>query len=133
MTNRKRYRKRANKFVVAVQLQLNTSGFTYTKWGAEQKCKQGDWLVDNNGDIYTVDGDVFSRTYRRIDPGKYVKTASIWAEVAEEAGSVKTKEGESFYQKGDYLVSNNEDGTDGYCISSAKFESMYELDAQKKP
>jgi len=25
-------------------------------------------------------------------------------------------------------VSNNEDGTDAYCISAAKFESMYELD-----
>jgi hypothetical protein len=29
---------------------------------------------------------------------------------------------------GDYLVSNNPDGTDAYSISAAKFESMYELD-----
>ena len=57
-----------------------------------------------------------------------MKTTPIWAEKAEEAGSVVTKEGESHYQAGDYLVSNNEDGTDAYCISADKFESMYELD-----
>jgi hypothetical protein len=41
---------------------------------------------------------------------------------------VVTKEGKSHYQSGDYLVYNNEDGTDAYCISAAKFESMYELE-----
>lgn len=128
MADRKRYRKRSNQFVIAVQLQLDTSGFIYTKWGAEQKCKSGDWLLDNNGDIYTVDNEVFMKTYRRIDPGKYIKITPIWAEVAAKEGSVRTKEGESFYQKGDYLVYNNEDGTDAYCISTTTFGSMYELD-----
>jgi hypothetical protein len=32
--------------------------------GAEQRCKRGDWLVDNGGEVYTVDGDSFARTYR---------------------------------------------------------------------
>ena len=84
--------------------------------------------MDNNGDIYTVDSDVFSLTYRQLKPGIYIKTTPIWAAVASEAGSVTTKEGASHYQAGDYLVYNNEDGTDAYCISAAKFESMYELD-----
>jgi len=114
--------------VVAVQLDLVTDGFSYRKWGAQQRCKRGDWLVDNGGDIYTVDGDVFADTYRRVDAGKYVKTTPIWAEVAVESGSVVTKEGQSSYQKGDYLVYNNEDGSDAYCVGAAKFESMYELD-----
>ena len=52
------------------------------------------------------------------------------AEVAAEAGSVKTKEGRSDYKKGDYLVFNNEDGTDAYCMDAVKFESMYEPDPQ---
>jgi len=128
MGNRRRYRKKADQFVVAVQLDLGTDGFIYRKWGAEQRCQQGDWVVDNDGDHYTVDGEVFARTYRKISPGIYVKTTPIWAEVAAEPGQVDTKEGVSRYQAGDYLVSNNEDGTDAYCISAAKFESMYELD-----
>ncbi|HWR91561.1 MAG TPA: hypothetical protein VN300_04010 [Desulfobacterales bacterium] len=128
MTTRRRYRKKADQFVVAVKLDLDTPGFTYRKWGAQQKCKAGDWLIDNNGDTYSVDGEVFSRTYRKVGPGTYVKTTPIWAEVAPQAGSVATKEGRSHYSAGDYLVYNNEDGTDAYCIGAAKFESMYELD-----
>jgi len=128
MGNRRRYRKRTDRFVVAVQLDLDTAGFTYRKWDAEQRCKKGDWIVDNDGDIYSVDGEVFAKTYRKVNPGIYVKTTPIWAEVASQPGSVVTIEGESHYQSGDYLVSNNEDGTDAYCISAAKFESMYELD-----
>ena len=61
----------------------------------------------------------------------YIKTTRVWAEIATEAGSVATKEGRSQYQNGDYLVFNNEDGTDAYCIGAAKFESMYELDDEQ--
>ena len=128
MGSRRRYRKKADQYVVAVQLVLATEGFTYRKWGAEQRCRQGDWLVNNNGDIYTVDREVFAATYRQVRPGHFVKTTPIWAEVATSAGDVRTKEGASHYDAGDYLVANNEDGTDAYCISAAKFESMYELD-----
>jgi len=127
MTMRRRYRKKADQFVVAVRLDLDTSGFTYRKWGSEQRCKPGDWLVDNQGDIYTVDHAVFSKTYRRTGLGTYVKTTPVWAERATRAGSVATKEGQSHYQSGDYLVYNNEDGSDVYCIAAAKFEAMYEL------
>jgi len=126
--DRRRYRRKADQYVVAVQLDLDTDGFTYKKWGGEQRCKRGDWLVDNDGDIYTVDGEVFARTYRQARPGAYVKTTRVWAEIASEDGSVATNEGRSHYRRGDYLVSNNEDGTDAYCVSAAKFESMYELD-----
>ena len=128
MGTRQRYRKKADQFVIAVQLDLDTGGFGYRKWGADQRCKRGDWLVDNGGDIYTVDSDVFTATYRKVGPGRYVKTTPVWAEVATESGSVVTKEGKSCYQAGDYLVYNNEDGSDAYCVSTAKFESMYELD-----
>ena len=142
MGHRLRYKKKSNQYVIAVQLNLDTDGFTYRKWGAEQRCKSGDlifdgspgdlksgdWVLDNKGDFYSVDKDVFERTYRQVKPGYYVKSTPIWAEVATLAGSVITKEGKSHYQAGDYLVSNNEDGTDAYCISADKFESMYELD-----
>lgn len=128
MTARRRYRKRADQFVTAVQLLLETDGFSYQKWGSEQRCKPGDWLVNNDGDVYTVDGPVFADTYRQLSPGVYVKTTPVWAEVAEQPGAIDTKEGRSHYQAGDYLVSNQEDGTDAYCISADKFRTMYELD-----
>jgi hypothetical protein len=127
MKNLRRYIKKADQFVIAVQLNLDTDGFTYDKWGSVQKCKKGDWLVNNAGDTYTVDGEVFAKTYRQVEPGKYVKSTAVWAKVALSPGHVKTIEGVSHYAAGDYIVYNNRDGTDGYCISAEKFESMYEL------
>jgi len=128
---RQRYLKRVDQAVVAIHLQLDTAGFTYTKWGAEQRCKPGDWLVDNDGDVYTVDAEVFARTYRQTAPGQYVKITPVWAEQATEAGAVMTKEGRSHYMAGDYLVFNHEDGSDGYCVTREKFETIYEPDPAK--
>jgi hypothetical protein len=91
-----------------------------------QTCKPGDWLVNNNGDTYTVDRDVFARTYRQTAPGTYVKVSPIWAEVATTAGEVRTKEGATHYKPGDYLVYNEPDGGDGYAVSRENFERMYE-------
>lgn len=124
---RRKYKKRPTEFVTAVQLDLDTEGFEYNKWGGKQVCKQGDWLVDNQGDKYTVSQESFAKTYEFVSPGVYVKSAPVWAEVAEKAGKVKTQEGETAYEVGDYLVSNNEDGTDAYAVSAEKFESMYVL------
>ena len=123
---RKKYKKRPDQFIIAVQLDIETDGLTYKKWGALQKAKPGDWLVNNDGEIYTIDQDVFKRTYKKIDDGKYIKLTPIWAEKAKEAGSIKTKEGRSHYKAGDYLVFNNADGNDVYCVSSDKFRAMYE-------
>jgi hypothetical protein len=128
MPGRRRYRRRPDHYVVAVQLDLDTPGFTFRKWGAEQRCKRGDWVVDNDGDVYTVDREVFARTYRKLRPGTYQKTTPVWAEVASADGSVATKEGRSHYRAGDYVVSNDERGGDLYCVPAAKFEAMYELD-----
>lgn len=128
MEKSRRYRKRRDQFVTAVQLKLDTPGFVYQKWNGEQHCKQGDWLVDNGGDVYTVDAEVFETTYRQLSPGVFIKKTPIYAERATRNGRVKTKEGESEYHAGDYLVSNNADGSDTYFISAEKFEAMYELD-----
>jgi hypothetical protein len=126
MATRRQYVKRQTQFVVAVQLDLETTGFSYQKWGTTQTCKRGDWLVNNNGDTYTIDRESFARTYRASGPGTYVKSTPVWAEVAPAAGSVRTKEGATHYQAGDYLVSNQESGADAYAVSKAEFERMYE-------
>ncbi len=126
---RQRYRRKADQFVTAVQLNLPLSTFTYQKWGGEQHAKRSDWLVDNDGDVYTVDQESFANTYRCLRPGVYLKTTPIWAEQASHAGVAQTKEGQSQYAAGDYLVSNNQDGSDAYCVSAEKFAALYELDA----
>ena len=124
----RRYRKRPNQTFTAVHMALDTTGLHYRKWGADQHCKRDDWLVDNNGDIYTVDADVFARTYRPVAPGQYAKTTRVWAQQADSDGSIQTKEGETHYRAGDYLVYNNEDGSDGYAVSADRFDAIYQLD-----
>jgi len=120
------YRRREVAVVTAVQVGLDFDGFTYRKWGGVQRCKRGDWLVDNQGDVYTVDGDVFARTYRRVSPGVYAKHGSVWARRADQAGVIRTKEGSTEYAEGDYLVYNNRDGTDGYAMTAETFRRLYE-------
>jgi translation elongation factor P/translation initiation factor 5A len=120
-----KYIKNLSQSIVAIQVLLE-GGFLYEKWGSLQQCKENDWIVNNNGDVYTIDNESFSLTYRQVSPGHYVKTAPVWAKVATEDGEITTKEGQSSYFIGDYIVFNNEDETDGYCISKDKFESMYQ-------
>lgn len=125
---RLRYRSRPGHVVQAVQMRLDFDSLIYQKWGATQRAKPDDWLVRNGDDTYTVDRDVFARTYREVKPGIYKKITRVWAEVARESGAIETLEGQSHYEVGDYLVSNHEDGTDAYCMTAARFESLYEPD-----
>src|SRR5262245_25110333 len=124
----RKYRRRVRTEVTAVRLDLDTGGFTYEKWKGTQRCKPGDWIVNNAGDTYTIDAEVFARTYREIGPGRYEKVAAVWAERAEVAGTVPTKEGSTAYAAGDWLVFNEPSRRDGYAISSAKFATLYEPD-----
>ena len=120
------YRRRERTLVTAVCLNLDTDGFTYLKWGGTQRCKQGDWLVNNQGDVYTIDAETFERTYQMVSPGLYEKVALVWAEVAAEAGTILTKEGSTAYIAGDYLVFNAPDGKDGYAMKAETFCQLYE-------
>jgi hypothetical protein len=126
MLKRLRYRKKPSQAVTAIKLDLATDGLKYRKWGARQVAKRGDWLVDNGGEIYTVDARSFARTYRKVGPGRFVKKAPVWAEVAVAAGSVATKEGSTRYRRGDYIVYNERRGGDAYAVSAARFKAMYE-------
>ena len=121
------YRKKKNTTVSAVQINLDTEGFTYEKWGGQQRCHRGDWLVDTNDDCYTVSDSSFKRTYRQESPGRYVKHTLIRATKACVSGKLRTQEGETAYSAGDYLIDNNDDGSDAYAVSEQKFHELYEL------
>ena len=122
----RKFMKKTTSRVVAVQLDLDTDGFKYRKWGDTQTCKRSDWIVNNDGEVYTVDRETFARTYRAVSPGIYEKAAPVWAEVADEPGQIKTKEGVTNYEAGAYLVYNEPDGKDGYAVAAETFEKMYE-------
>lgn len=132
---RQRFRRKPDQAVTAVRLDLKFEGdgFAYRKWGDMQRARQGDWLVDNDGDVYTVGAESFARTYRQSSPGRWLKTTPVWAERAEHAGVVSTQEGRTQYEVGDWLVSNNEDGSDAYAIGADKFDRMYEPDDDAAP
>ena len=125
MNTRERYVKRDTAFVIAVQVDLETEGFTYRKWGGTQRCKPGDWIVNNGRDTYTVDRDTFARTYRSTEPGRYVKVTPVWAESATASGRMQTKEGITNYNAGDYIVYNEPDGGDAYAVAKDEFERTY--------
>ncbi|HUN92003.1 MAG TPA: hypothetical protein VMU33_08095 [Burkholderiaceae bacterium] len=127
-TELRRYRRKPDRPITAIRITLETDGFSYRKWGGVQRCKPGDWLVDNGGDVYSVDADVFARTYRPSGPGQFVKISAVWARVAQESGFVETKEGASHFAPGDYIVCNHADGSDAYCMSAARFAALYEED-----
>ena len=125
-STRQRYVRRRDRPVIAVRLALDTDGLVYRKWGGQQRAKSGDWIVDSGDDVYTVDAEVFARTYCQTGPGTYVKTSPVWAKRALSAGEVQTKEGVTHYDAGDYLVSNSAGASDEYAITAATFESLYE-------
>ena len=47
-----RYLRRPDRPVVAVRIALDTDGLTYQKWGAEQRAKADDWIVDQRGCLH---------------------------------------------------------------------------------
>lgn len=120
------YRRKEKTHITAVRLDLDTGGFAYQKWGSTQHCKRGDWLVNNNGDTYTIDAETFDHTYHEVSPGVYKKDASVWARQASEAGTIQTKEGSTAFETGDYLVFNDPAGGDGYAIKAETFLGLYE-------
>ena len=126
MATLREFRRKEKTTITAVRLDLETDGFAYRKWGGTQRCKPGDWLVSNGADTYTIDADTFARTYRAVSPGVYRKDVPIWAERAETAGVLPTKEGSTAYEAGDMLVFNDVERTDGYAIPAEKFVTLYE-------
>jgi len=123
---RKKYFKNSTAFVIAIQFNFKTGGFAYEMWGGSQVCKPGDWIVKNLEETYSIDREVFEKTYKEIDQGLYIKITPVWAEIADEPGVIHTKEGITEYTTGDYIVSNDEEGKDAYAIIPSVFEKLYE-------
>jgi len=112
--------------VAAIQLNIETDGLIYQKWGGSQRAKPGDWIVNNRGEVYSIDQESFAATYEPFGvAGQYVKFSCVWAEQAQHYGKVPTKEGITDYKKGDFIVSNDKEGKDKYAVSKDDFLAMY--------
>lgn len=123
-----RYKKRPEFQITAVQIRLETDGLSYQKWGDTQLAKANDWLVDTGDNVYTIEDQAFTRTYRQVSPGRYEKVAPVFAKQAERDGSIETLEGRTHYSAGDYLVYESPDDSLGaYAIKKDDFERMYVL------
>src|ERR1041385_1988859 len=121
-----RYKRRQQTLVIAIQLDLDTEGLTYRKWGGTQHAKRGDWIVNNQGDVYTVDAASFRTRYQEASLGLYQKVGDVWSEKATSAGAIETKEGTTDYGPGDFLVFNDPDRKDGYAMKPDIFHRLYE-------
>lgn len=124
----KKYRKKSEQFVEAMQLALPDCRIQYQKWGGAQQAQEGDWLVKNGDEYYTVESTSFSHTYEKMSGNQYKKVGKVWAEIAEQDGEMPTKEGKTQYKKGDMCVYNQADKTDGYATTAQVFHDNYELD-----
>ena len=120
------YRRRVETTVHAIRFAFDSDGFDYTQWGARQHCKAGDWIVQNGADTYTVDAATFARTYEHVSGAEFRKVGAVWAEAQAQPGTIRTQEGSTEYQAGDYVVFNDRAQRDGYAVERAKFESLYE-------
>lgn len=128
MSQLKRYKRRENTTVTAVKIDLGTDGFQYQKWGGVQIARRGDWLVDNMGDVYTIDGQVFEDTYSEVSPGRYKRNSFVWAEEAKIDGRVKSTSGFTYYYAGDMIAYNSEEKTDGWAMEKERFFKLYRDD-----
>lgn len=107
-------------------MDLPFESFCYNKWGSKQTAKPGDWLVNNEGDVYSVDKEYFRNHYQIISQGIYEKVGAIWASIATQDGTITTLEGSTDYAYGDYLVFDRPQGGDAYAVNKSEFERMYE-------
>lgn len=81
--------------------------------------------MNNHGDTYTVEPQVFEQTRSSICLGQYVKSLPIWARKAEQDGSITTQGGKTHYKAGDMTVFNNEDETNGNAVDARTFDHLY--------
>ncbi len=119
-----KYRKSETVVAAQINLELEDGILKYDKWGGRQTAKQGDWLINSNGEAYTCDAEVFAETYKEVSPGVFRKTALIEAEQALEDCKIDTLEGQSDCKKGDFIVTNP--GGDRYPVGRETFLNIYE-------
>jgi hypothetical protein len=83
-------------------------------------------LCTTQGDVYIANVDGFERAYGMVSRDMFETHSSVWAEQAETAGAIETKEGSTHYCSDDYPIFNVPGRQNGYAIAAETFHSQYE-------
>ncbi|MGQ7787939.1 PGDYG domain-containing protein [Nesterenkonia sp. K-15-9-6] len=96
-----------------------------TASGAVMEAKPGDWIVDDDGQQWSVDAEVFAETYEAVSEGRYRKTGEVRARQIAQPTSLETLEGSDQLDAGDWVVQN----ASGECwgVSDARFRRRYQV------
>lgn len=123
------YFARASRYVSTGEVSARPApqGFQWTtEQGDVLTAEDGDWLVSDGINQWTVGAEIFAATYTQTTPGHYRKTAPVNACVLPEATEVSTREGVVSGLQGDYLVQNVTG--DVWIVPREEFERKYRLD-----
>lgn len=95
--------------------------------GSALSARAGDWLITDGVQEWTVEADIFARTYRRLPDGRFAKDAPVDAVRTDRPLDVPTLEGVARAEAGDWVLR----GVDGelWPVSDAYFRSTYTPDA----
>lgn len=94
--------------------------------GSDLDAAAGDWLLTDGRREWTVDADVFARSYERLADGTFRKSTTVQAVQLDEAVDVPTLEGVSAAVAGDWLLR----GVEGelWPVGDDHFRSRYAPD-----
>lgn len=103
--------------------QLTTS----TEWtsdnGSRLTALAGDWLLETYGSTWTVNADVFERTYEKQADGTYLKIVAVTARKLTTEVDIVTLEGIAHALPGDWLVCNP--AGDVWPVNAEEFSRRY--------
>lgn len=127
MSAYRRYKRKGNEVVIAIQLDLDTEGFSYQKQGAERRCNAQDWLLSDRSGTYAVDDSTFARAFEEIGVGQYTMVGIVRAKVSDSAGHIRVGQRKVPHEPGDYLVWDESTQSIGYAVPKDWFEASYVL------
>ena len=87
--------------------------------------EKGDYLIESDGNRWTVQPEIFEKTYSENSDGTFTKTAQVIAVKVNAALTINTLEGESVVHEGDYLLCG--ESADVWSIDSTNFVKKYFL------
>jgi hypothetical protein len=94
-----------------------------TARGSALSARAGDWRLSDGVEEWTVEADIFARTYRRLPDGRFTKDAPVDAARTDRPLDVPTCEGVARAEAGDWVLR----GVDGelWTVTDAYFRSTY--------
>lgn len=75
--------------------------------GATMQADPGDWMVEENGESWSVRDDIFRSSYRHLSGSQWQRSGTILARPAQPGETIDTPEGPTTAADGDWVVRGN--------------------------